>query len=84
MTVQANRQLITAIAVGTVLALCVGLLIFVTRKHPAKAKKILAGFLKTEVLIALRLAFDLLDFVRLLISSFKSQRVFFPEHSMII
>ena len=46
-------------------------------RDPAKAKKILAGFLKTEALIALRLAFDLLDFVRLLISSFKCQRVFF-------
>ena len=51
--------------IGIVLALCVGLLIFVVKDVKGvrtKAKKILFSFLSTEVLLALQLGFDGFDF----------------------
>ena len=51
-----------AVVIGTILALCVMLLIFYVRRNPQKARKILTSFLLVEVLISVRIGFDGLDF----------------------
>ena len=50
------------IAIGTVLAFCVGLLALYVHKNRAQAKKILVSFLSVEVLISLQIGFNVLDF----------------------
>ena len=50
---QTNLEIVLATAVGIVLALCVGLLLFFIRKHPEGARKLFFSFIRTEVKLAL-------------------------------
>ena len=50
---QTNLKIVLATAVGIVLALCVGLLLFFIRKHPEGARKLFFSFIRTEAKLAL-------------------------------
>ena len=52
---KAELQVIMAVSISTVLALCVMLLIFLVRKNPKKFRKIFVNFMRTEVKMALTL-----------------------------
>ena len=46
---QTSQQIITAVSTGIAFALCIGLLMFLVRRNPRKAKKIAVSFLSVEV-----------------------------------
>ena len=62
MQVDSSDLVVMGAAIGSVLALCIGLFIFLVRKNPQRARKILEDFLSVEVQIALRITFDAVDF----------------------
>ena len=43
-----DLQVILGAAIGVVLAVCVGLLLFLLRKHPKKFKKVFVSFMRTS------------------------------------
>ena len=44
-----KEKLVLAVSLGTVLALCVVILLYLVRKHPERAKKIFVSFVRTRV-----------------------------------
>ena len=55
---QAQMQVAMGGSVGAVLALSVGLLLFLARKNPKRIKSVLYSFLKTEVRLGLNIVFE--------------------------
>ena len=67
-----SLTLIYGISIGAVLALCVGLLLYLVRKNPKRAKKIFLSFLRHEVKVRKFLSF--LPHVRVQLVFFRSSK----------
>ena len=44
-----KEKLVLAVSLGIVLGLCVGILLYLVRKHPERAKKIIRSFVRKRV-----------------------------------
>jgi hypothetical protein len=57
-----KQQIVVGVGIGAALVFCLLLLIYLIRRNPAKAKKILVSFLSVEVLISVQIVYASIDF----------------------